>query len=318
MDKSLADLYSAWRAFRRGKRSCAAIDEFEYNVEHQLYELHREIAERTYRHGLYQKIVVQEKKRRELAVALVRDRVVHRLLYDELMCIFDHTFDPDVWSCRRGKGLYGCLARVQQCIRKYPSAYVWRMDITKFFDVVDHATLHDCLVRRISNQQIVWLSGEVIRSYHTSGRTTGIPIGNLTSQIFANIYLNEFDRYVRHTLKPLAYVRYGDDTMLWYRTRRQAEVARHQACSYLAARLNLMVNPKNDVIVSASAGLHFLGHVITGSYVVVDRHTTRLVLSKSTAQSIASYKALLLASIPRQQLDWQLADEIDTMHQTID
>ena len=166
MDISPADLYRAWRAFRRGKRPSGAIDEYEYDVEDRLYELHRQIAERTYRHGLYQKIVVQKKKRCELAFAPVRDRVVHRLLYDELMDIFDCTFDPDVWSCRRGKGLHGCLTRVQQCIRKYPSAYAWRMHITKFFDAVDHAALQSCLARRITNPQILWLTAEVIRSYH--------------------------------------------------------------------------------------------------------------------------------------------------------
>ena len=123
--------------------------------------------------------------------------------------------------------------------------------------------------------------------------------------------MNEFDRYVRHTLKPLAYVRYGDDTVMWYRTRQQAELARRRARKYLAEKLHLMVNPKNDVIVPARAGLHFLGHVITYSYVVVDKHTTQLVLKKATGQSIASYKALLLARIPRQQLDWLLLDEIE-------
>ncbi len=90
-------------------------------------------------------------------------------------------------------------------------------------------------------------------------------MGNHTSRIFANIYLNEFDRYVRHALKPLAYVRYGDDTVMWYRTRQQAELARRCARRYLAEKLHLMVNPKNDVIVPARAGLHFLGHVITYS-----------------------------------------------------
>ena len=106
--------------------------------------------------------------------------------------------------------------------------------------------------------------------------------------------------------------------VLWYRTRQQAELARRCARRYLAEKLHLMVNPKNDVIVPARAGLHFLGHVITHSYVVVDKHTTQLVLKKATGQSIASYKSLLMARIPRQQLDWQLADGIDTIYQSID
>lgn len=303
-------LHNAWHAFRRGKKPSRAIDTFAYNLEAELEVLERQITAGTYRHGPYQAVVVQEKKRRELAVATVRDRVVHRLVYDELMEAFDHTFDPDVWSCRRGKGLHGCLARAQQLMRKHPTAYMWRMDITKFFDTVHHAILYQCLQRRPLGDYTLPLGSQVIRSYCVVPGV-GIPIGNLTSQIFANIYLNEFDRYVRHVLKPLAYVRYGDDMVLWCRTRGQAEQLRRQATDFLASQLYLAVNPKNDVIVPPGAGLHFLGHAVTSSYIVVDRHTTAAVLQKSHSRSVASYKALLLANTPKRQLDWLLIDEIE-------
>lgn len=310
------NLDTAWRAFRQGKKPSRAIDAFAYHAEIELDCLRREIASRAYRHGPYHTRTVREKKRRELAVASVRDRVVHRLVYDTLVAACDHMFDPDVWSCRRGKGLHGCLQRAQRLIRTHRTAYVWRMDITKFFDAVDRTVLRQCLRRHVSDPHALWLADEIVRSYHhhtREGHLAGIPIGNLTSQIFANIYLHEFDRYIRHVLKPLAYVRYGDDAVVWCRTRRQAEEVRRRASTYIADTLHLHVNPKNDVIIPPRAGLHFLGHVVTDSYIVVDRHTTRAVLAKSNSRSIASHKSLLLAKIPKRQLDWQLADEIDSL-----
>ena len=184
------------------------------------------------------------------------------------------------------------------------------------FDTVDHRVLASCLNRRLPGGQLLWLSGVVIDSFcHHShgGRKKGMPIGNLTSQIFSNIYLHELDRYVRHTLRPLAYVRYGDDVVVWCRTRREARSIRQRTVEYLATELYLAVNPKNDVIVPASAGLHFLGHVVTSSYVVVDRHTTKLVLAKVNSSNIASYKSLLLAKVPKTQLDWQYVGQLDRL-----
>lgn len=296
-------LYAAWLAFRRHKKPSYPIDTFAYSVTANLQQLTHDIEQQMYQHGPYQAIVVHEKKRRDLAVASVRDRVVHRLVYDELMHVFDHMLDPDVWSCRPGKGLYGCLRRTQQILVRYPNTFVWRMDITKFFDNVNHATLLACLARKNLQPEIMLLCQQIIDSFHTQPGV-GIPIGNLTSQVFANIYLNEFDRYVRHVLKPLAYVRYGDDVVMWAPNRRGAYHLQQHATQFLGSKLNLQVNPKNNVIVSASSGLHFLGHVITGLYTVVDRHTTKAVLRKSSIKSIASYKSLHLAAVPKKQLDW--------------
>jgi hypothetical protein len=141
----------------------------------------------------------------------------------------------------------------------------------------------------------------------------GIPIGNLTSQIFANIYLNEFDRFVRHDLKPLAYVRYGDDAILFGRTRAETRQIRSRAVNFLSNRLKLTVNLLNDVIIRADQPLHFLGHAVTAGYAVVDKHTTRAVLSKITLKNVASYKSLKLAKWPKRQIDWLTLDKIEKM-----
>ncbi len=304
------ELHAAWLAFRRHKKPSRSIDEFAYYLEANLRLLVQDIGQHTYRHGTYQTVVVHEKKRRDLAVASVRDRVVHRLVYDELVRVFNPTLDPDVWSCRPKKGLYGCLERTQGLLRRHVDAYIWRIDIAKFFDHVHHDTLRACLARRELRPQTMELSEQVITSFCRQPGV-GIPIGNLTSQIFANIYLNEFDRYVRHTLKPLAYVRYGDDVVMWARNHRDAHYFREQSVHFLRHALKMEINPRSDVLFRSCRGLHFLGHVITSSYIVVDRHTTRSVLGKSSSRSIASYKSLRLASMPKKQLNWQLLDELN-------
>ena len=129
------ELHAAWLAFRRHKKPSRSIDEFAYYLEANLRLLVQDIGQHTYRHGTYQTVVVHEKKRRDLAVASVRDRVVHRLVYDELVRVFNPTLDPDVWSCRPKKGLYGCLERTQGLLRRHVDAYVWRIDIAKFLEV---------------------------------------------------------------------------------------------------------------------------------------------------------------------------------------
>lgn len=305
-------VYGAWQRFRKGKRPSPGIDEFAYDLEANVARLATELTDQSYRHGRYQKIVLQEKKRRDLAVAGVRDRVVHRLLYDHLVEAYDKNFDPDVWSCRTGKGLHACLDRTQQLLRKYPQSYIWRADVLKFFDSIDHLKLSDCLRRKLdSRDPALWISHEVNNSYSSidDNPTRGIPIGNLTSQIFANIYLHEFDRFVRHQLKPQAYLRYGDDFLLFLASRRHAYIANGRAGDFLQDNLKLTLNPKNDFVFAANEGLKFLGHAITGNFVTVDKHTTNSIIRKIGWQNASSYRALPLVKAAKDQLDWILLEK---------
>jgi retron-type reverse transcriptase len=306
-------VYRAWLAFRKGKQPTAPIDRFAYNLEADLERLSDDLSRDAYRHGGYQQIILHEKKRRDLAVAGVRDRVVHRLLYDYLLPIFDPVFDPDVWSCRHGKGLHKCVARTQTLLRTYPLSYVWRADITKFFDSVNQRLLVDCLGRRIGDDKVAMrLCREVIDSYHVRPGC-GIPIGNLTSQLFANIYLHEFDRYVRHRLKPQAYVRYGDDFILFYVTCRRTRLASTEAMAFLAEQMNLIVNPKNDIVIAVRQGLKFLGHTVTADSAQVDIYTTRRVLQRVNWHNASSYRALPLVKTAKDGLDWILLNELDIL-----
>lgn len=311
-------LHKTWRQFRAGKKPSASIDAFAYDIETNLNILATSIVSRTYHHDGYRKIVIKEKKRRDLAVAKVPDRVVHRLIYDFLYDSFDPTFDYDVWSCRKNKGLHAALKRTQQMLGRFLEGYVWRADIMKFFDSVNHEKLKECIIRKHPEDAfLIWLCQEVISSYETGSQQCtktmgcyGIPIGNLTSQIFANIYLHEFDRFVRHQLKPLAYLRYGDDFILFAPTRQASYRFMTRAAQFLSANLELALNPKNNIVVPAVNGLQFLGHTVRHDSVVVDKSTTSTVLNRANLHNVASYKALDLPAESKKQLDWITMDKI--------
>lgn len=141
------------------------MDLFIFNLEETLSLLHRELNDGTYRHGSYRIFTVNDNKRREIAVAPIRDRAVHRLMYDYLVEIYDKTFLFDVWSCRKGKGLVGAIERTESFLRSYPESFVWSADVKKFFDSVEHETLLSIISRRISDTKALSLAREIIKSY---------------------------------------------------------------------------------------------------------------------------------------------------------
>src|SRR3990167_7988871 len=165
IDVSLSNIWRTWWAFRAGKRASAAITAFEYELENNLWQLHHELTAGSYRHRGYTHFVVHDTKPRLIAVANVRDRVVHRLLYDYLVPIWDKTFIYDAWSCRKGKGLHRAIERAQSFMRRYPDAWLWRADIKKLFDSVDKNKLKLLLRKRINDPTALRILDKTIDSY---------------------------------------------------------------------------------------------------------------------------------------------------------
>ena len=166
IDLSLSNIWQSWYNFRKGKRSSPAILEFEYYLEKNLLRLCSDLNNSRYRHGGYTYFRVTDTKPRDISIASVRDRVVHRLLYDYLVPIWDKTFIYDAWSCRKNKGLQGAINRAQSFAIKYPKYYVWRADIKKMFDSIDHAMMKQLIQRRVKSKNVLWLIDEVIDSYN--------------------------------------------------------------------------------------------------------------------------------------------------------
>ena len=175
IDLSLTNVWRSWRAFRAGKKPSRAILFFESNLEQNLLRLCYDLNNKLYVHGGYDHKIVKEKKRRDIAVATVRDRVVHRMLYDFLVPIVDKKLDYDVWSCRRGKGLSGALTRCSQLLRAHYDGWVWRADIVKFFDNVQHDILRDCVMRQVTDKTALYLFDKVIASYKIQSQPASQP-----------------------------------------------------------------------------------------------------------------------------------------------
>lgn len=315
----LSNICDAWLAFRKGKAISPEMHEFQYNLEENLYELYEDLNTGKYKHSGYRQFTVCDNKKRDILVSSIRDRVVHRLIYNALLPAFDKTFIYDVWSCRPGKGLLACIRRTQYFLKKYPRHFVWRADLKKFFDNVDHEVLMRLLQRKVSEERSIWLLREVVGSYCSKDSSKGMPIGNLTSQIFANIYLNELDRFIKHTLRVKAYLRYGDDFILFEKNRVILESFRIRVISFLTMQLCAQINPKNDVIVKAKQGLKFLGVEAWPSGIRLKERSQKRIIVRLSLSNIASYFGMLRQYEPKRKLrefEWQVG-ELETLEPNI-
>lgn len=165
IDLSLSNIWQSWFEFRHGKRKTKELEDFQYYLEDNLWRLCLDLNENKYNHNPYQHFIIQEGKRRDIMVASVRDRMVHRLVYGYLVSIYDKTFIYDAWSCRKNKGLTGAIERTQKFFKKYPKSFVWRGDVTKFFDNVKPDVLFSILSRRIKDEKAMGLIKIIIGSY---------------------------------------------------------------------------------------------------------------------------------------------------------
>lgn len=311
IDLSLANIWHCWYTFRKGKKRTKELDIFSYHLEENLFKLRQDLVNGTYQHGTYKSFCLVDTKRRDISVASIRDRIVHRLLYDYLIPIFDPIFIYDAWSCRQNKGLLGAITRTQQVLKKYHDAFVWRCDITKFFDSMDQSVLKTAIKRKIQDPQALKIINSVIISYFTSDSETGVPIGNLTSQVFTNIYLHELDFYVLHKIKPLAYVRYGDDFIIVIKDLRHLQHYREHLTVFIDQTLKLTIHSKNNIIIPVSRGIHFLGCDIFPTGRRLRKSVYNRIGNRLNLINCSSYRALVLTHSKKNMikwLDWSILD----------
>ncbi len=228
---SFQNLLLAYRKASKSKRGLSYVAAFEHQLEENLLELQEEIAAKTYIPGEYENFHIHEPKRRLISAAPFRDRVVHHALCNVIEPIFEPSFIRDSYANRVGKGNHRALDRCQEFARKY--AYVLECDIRQFFPSVDYAILRQILSRKITDYDVLWLIDRVLESGRgvlgemydmvwfpgdsllAAFRDRGLPIGNLTSQFWANVYLGPFDNFVKRELGCRGYVRYVDDILLF-------------------------------------------------------------------------------------------------------
>lgn len=285
---SFASLLRAAHRARRRKRYRPGVARFFFQLEPQLWQLHQELAERTYEPGEYQTFYVYEPKKRLISAAPFRDRVVQHVLTGTLEPIFEPCFIQDSYACRRGKGTHAAVRRAQQYARQF--RYVLKADIRKFFPSLDHQILKDLLARKIKDPGVLWLAAKIIDGsnpqepvlhwfpgddlFTASERQRGIPIGNQTSQFFANAYLSPLDHFVKDRLGVRGYVRYVDDFLVFGNDKVALADVRGRVAQFLVG-LRLQLHPDKTVISAIGDGVRFLGYRVFPTHRLLPKENIR-------------------------------------------
>jgi len=277
---SIENLLLAWREFLRGKRNKSDIQEFSMHLMDNILALHDDLKERKYKHGGYQAFNISDPKPRNIHKATVRDRLLHHAIYRKLYPFFDRTFISDSYSCRIGKGTHKALNRFREFGLKVgenntKTCWVLKCDIRKFFANIDHEILTAILKKYIPDENIFWLLEEIIESF-----SPGLPLGNLTSQIFVNIYMNEFDQFAKHKLKVKYYIRYADDFVIFSKDRHWLVNLIPKIRAFLAYKLRLGLHPDKLFIKTLASGVDFLGCVNFPDHRVLRTATKRRMIKR--------------------------------------
>lgn len=246
--------------------------------------MYQDLKTKSYCHSNYKSFYIQDPKLRHIHKADVRDRIVHHLVSKILQEIYDKTFIFDSYSCRINKGTHKAVKRLEKFARKVSqnykrNFYVLKCDIKKFFDSVDHKILIKILEQRIQDKDFLWLIKEIISSFQQN-KNKGIPLGNLTSQHFANIYLNQLDQFVKHKLRIQYYIRYTDDFVILDKSREVLENLINPINSFLKDKLKISLHPDKVAIRKFRQGIYYLGYVSLPYYKVLRVKTKRRMFRK--------------------------------------
>jgi len=302
------NLVLAARKAQRGKRGRDSVQRFNFRQESELLKLQEELATRSYRPGSFRTHWILRPKKRLISAAPYRDRVVHHALMNVLEPILDRHFHPDSCACRRGRGTHAAADRLQKLMGR--CRYALQCDIHKFFATIDHDVLKAAFRRLIKDRHALWLMDLVVDSSNDqegelcwfSGddlftpleRRKGLPIGNLTSQWFANWILNDLDHYITSDLGIGAYVRYCDDFIVLHNDRTVLKDALAMIRRFLAAR-RLQLHERKVFVRPVGAGLTFLGYRIW---------PTHRLLRKSNVKALRRRVRWMQRAYADWRMDW--------------
>ena len=299
---SIENLLKAWKEFVKGKRNKPDVQNFGLHLMDNVLALYFDLTNHVYSHGSYIHFNINDPKPSNISKATVRDRLLHHAVYRILYPFFERTFIADSFSCRLGKGTHKALGHFHEFANKAShnhtkTCWVLKCDIRKFFANINQQILIDILKRYIPDENIIQLLEEIILSFNNGIAGFGLPLGNLTSQLFVNVYMNEFDQFVKHKLKAKYYIRYADDFVIFSDSRNILENQILIAKNFLKDKLCLELHPKKISIKTLASGIDFLGWVNFPKYKVIRTRTKqrmfKKIAAKPQAPTITSYLGLL-------------------------
>ena len=255
---SYETLMEAHKRSRKGKGYRNEIIKFNLKQEEYIMWLYKELKNGKYKHGGYNVFYVTEPKVRKIEKSRYIDRIVHRWLVDNFLePVFVPTFVNTSFACLKGKGMHRAAIYVQQSMKsalaKWKDYYVLKMDVAKYFDSIDKSILFNILKGKIKDEKLLWLIREILFSQK---RERGLEIGNYTSQMFGNIYLNEQDQFIKHKLHIKYYARYLDDSVIIVKTKEEAKIALKEIAKFLEENLRLKLNNKTQIF-KGKQGINF-------------------------------------------------------------
>ena len=278
------------------------MQEFEQYLMHNVLELHRELATGTYKHGSYTHFKISDPKPRDIHKASVRDRLLHHAVYRVLYPFFNRVFITDSYSCRNGKGTHRAMNRFRSFAHKISkndtrTCWVLKCDIRKFFASIDQQVLMKIVGLYIYDERTNALIWNIIASFNSGMAGRGLPLGNLTSQLFVNIYMNEFDQFVKYKLKVKHYVRYADDFVFLSTDYEWLMSLLPHIQDFLRENLKLELHPNKVSISTFASGIDFLGWVHFPDHRVLRTSTKRRMLKAMKdnpgEETISSYRGML-------------------------
>jgi RNA-directed DNA polymerase len=299
---SIENILLTWERFLRGKRNKKDVIKFQAQLADNVAELHETLNKRTYDHAGYSSFNISDPKPRNIHKASVRDRLLHHLIYKELYPYFDQRFIYDSYSCRKDKGTHRAVERFKHFAGKVSknntrTCYILKCDIKKFFASIDHEILYKILERHIVDPEMLWLIKKVVSSFHTIKEGTGLPLGNLTSQLLVNVYMHEFDMYVKQELKVKYYIRYADDFAILSDSKKSLEELLEKVEAFLNEKLKLKLHEHKVYIKTYASGVDFLGWVHFPYHRQIRTTTRRKIVKKLKGypkpETVNSYKGLL-------------------------
>ena len=258
-----------------------------------IFALHWDLKNKTYKHGPYHAFNISDPKPRNIHKATVRDRLLHHAIYRVLYPYFDKKFIHDSYSSRLTKGTHKAIKKFENDARKISKNYrkqcfILKCDIRKCFASIDHQILLNILNKHIADEDTIWLLERVITSFNP-----GLPLGNLTSQLLINIYMNEFDQFIKHNLKIKHYIRYADDFVLFHQDKNKLLINLRYIKNFLNKKLKFTLHPDKVFIKTLSSGLDFLGWVHFPKHRVLRTVTKRRMFKNLSEENKSSYLGML-------------------------
>ncbi|HNU96979.1 MAG TPA: reverse transcriptase/maturase family protein [Candidatus Portnoybacteria bacterium] len=294
---SYENLLKQYYQCRKRKRNTINAIKFEMNLENELLKLQKELETQIYNPGRSIYFVVTKPKPREIFAAGFRDRVVHHVLVDYLEPIWEPKFIDQSYSCRKKRGAHKAIEDLKKYLRIITNnhrrpAYYLQLDIRSFFMSLDKDILFALINKRVKNSKVLWLAKKIIfhdpttnyyckskmsllklipshKSLFGVAKSQGLPIGNLTSQFFANVYLNEMDQFVKHQLKIKYYLRYVDDLVILSENKEELKIWRDRIDKFLQEKLKLKLHPQKQILQEVNKGINFVGGIIRMDYVLM-------------------------------------------------